>query len=346
MFTKKYTKLVVFFVLVLLLILYMGPLLGYLPRALGITRDFVMDGKYVRQDNGRTNVVILGLGGAKNEPSGLTDTILFASLDRNTNQAVMVSLPRDIWIPEMQAKINTAYHYGNEQDGLGIEWARRWVSQILGQPVHYMVVISFDGFVRLIDLLGGADVRIDKAFTDNQYPLTGREADTCGGDPKTLCRYETISFNTGVQHLDGTTALKYARSRHAEGEEGSDFARARRQQEIILAVKDKVLSTDFLLNPKRVSQVLQIIEDSIETDIPESHMGGFAKLALNARDSGVKSVVLEDGFLVNPPLSPKYGNQYVLIPRADTWQPAQSWVDCLLTKGDCQIEDFTREIRD
>jgi len=216
----------------------------------------------------------------------------------------------------------------------------------LGEPVHYMLVISFDGFVRLIDLLDGVDVKVDKAFTDNQYPITGREADTCGQDPKTLCRYETISFNTGVQHMDGTLALKYARSRHAEGEEGSDFARARRQQEIILAVKDKVLSTDFLLNPKRVSQMLQIIEDSVETDIPESHMGGFAKLALNARDSGVKSAVLKDGFLVNPPVSAKYGNQYVLIPRADTWQPAQEWIECLLSNKTCPLEDFTKTIKD
>lgn len=337
----------------------MGPLLGYLPRALGITRDFVVDGKIVRQDNGRTNILILGLGGAKNEPSGLTDTILFASFNRNTNRSLLVSLPRDVWVPQMQAKINTAYHYGNEQDGLGLEWARRYVAEIVGEPVHYVAVISFDGFIRLIDLVGGVDVAIEKAFTDDRYPIPGREADLCGGDPKTLCRWETISFSQGEQHFDGTTALKYARSRKAEGDEGSDFARALRQQKIILSVREKVVSTEFLLQPKKLAEVLKIIEDSVESDIPESHLGGLAKLALGAKDAASQSVVLDiwekgsstnsgqvkkDGFLINPPTSSLYGSQYVLIPRANTWQPAQDWIDCLLAGGECPIGDFTKEI--
>lgn len=332
----------------------MGPLLPYFPKALTVTRDFVMDGKNLRQENARTNVLILGLGGPKNEPSGLTDTILFTSFDRNSNRATMISLPRDIWISQMQAKINTAYHYGNEQEGLGMEWVRRYVGEIVGQPVHYVVVISFDGFVKMVDLLGGVDVDIEKGFTDDRYPILGRENDTCGGDPKTLCRWETITFNPGKQHFDGTTALKFSRSRKAEGDEGSDFARAARQQKIILGLKEQVLSSDFLLNPKKLSQMLEIIEDAVESDVPESHYGGFAKVLLAAKDAGIRSAVLgdiykpgeSDGFLINPPVSARYGNQYVLVPRVDTWQPTQEWIDCLIKGGNCPISDFTKNIRD
>lgn len=354
LFYEKHKKLIIFGLFLLIIVVYLAPLLRYLPMAAGVTRDFVFDGKSLRQENGRTNVLILGLGGPKNEPSGLTDTILLASFDRNANKALLLSLPRDIWVPEMRAKINTAYHYGNQEEGLGIEWARRYVSEIVGEPVHYVFVISFEGFVRVIDLLGGVDVNVEKGFTDDRYPISGREADTCGGDPMTLCRWEMVSFDRGWQHLDGATALKFARSRKAESEEGSDFARANRQQKIILAVKEKVLSTDFLLSPKKVSQMLTIIGASVETDIPESHLGGFGKLVLQAKNAGMRSAVLsdiykpgeKDGFLINPPISALYENQYVLMPRANTWQPAQEWIDCLLSGKECDPAEFTKNIRD
>jgi anionic cell wall polymer biosynthesis LytR-Cps2A-Psr (LCP) family protein len=206
----------------------------------------------------------------------------------------------------------------------------------------------------MVDLLGGVRVDIESGFTDDRYPILGRENDSCGGDIKTLCRWETVVFDSGSQILDGTTALKFARSRKADGDEGSDFARSARQQKIILALKEEVLSTDFLLNPKKLSQMLEIIESAVETDIPESHFGGFAKVALKAKDAGIRSVVLgdiykpgeKDGFLINPPVSPKHLNQYVLVPRVDTWQPAQEWIGCLLRGDECPIGDFTKDIRD
>lgn len=325
----------------------------WLPKGLGVTRDFVLDGKNLRQDNGRTNILVLGLGGPKNEPSGLTDTLLFGSFDRKTNKALLLSLPRDIWVPEMKAKINTAYHYGNQEEGLGMEWARRYVSEIVGEPVHYVVVISFEGFVEIIDLLGGVDVSVEEGFVDDRYPIPGREADSCGGDVRTLCRYETVSFDRGLLHLNGLSALKFARSRKAVGDQGSDFARAHRQQQIVLAVRKKITSGDFLLNPGRISQMLEIVGSSVETDVPESHVGGFGKLAVKARDAGIKNAVLgdvyqkgkQDGFLLNPETS-EYDNQYVLIPQGGTWQHVQAWIDCLLSNTECPVSDFTKGIED
>src|SRR3990167_1745351 len=121
MFLKdtKTTLLVVFFTV---LIAFLSPLFPYLIKGLGLTRDIITSTETLRQTNGRTNLLLLGLGGQKNEPSGLTDTILFTSYNPQANKALMLSLPRDLWVPQMQAKINTAYYYGNQVEGLGMEW--------------------------------------------------------------------------------------------------------------------------------------------------------------------------------------------------------------------------------
>lgn len=333
---------------------FISPLFPYFLKTLSVGWGIISSNESLRSEKGKTNILLLGLGGPKNEPSGLTDTILFASYNKEKNNALLLSLPRDIWIPQMQAKINTAFYYGNMQDGLGMEWSRKYVSEITGQPIHYVVIISFDGFTKLIDLLGGVEVEVEKSFTDTEYPILGRENDLCLGDLKTRCRYETLSFTQGRQPMDGTTALKFARSRHSEGEEGSDFSRSQRQQKIILAIREKVFSTEILLNPKKLSQAIKIIEDSIETDIPESHISAFIKAGLGAKDTKISSQILgsvykkgsQDGFLLNPPIGAKYLNQYVLIPRVDSWQPAQEWILCLMEIGDCKIEDFTKSIRD
>lgn len=304
----------------------------------------------LRSENGRINFLLLGLGGPKNEPAGLTDTIIFASVDVSKKNIILVSIPRDIWVPELEAKINSTYYYGNQQDGVGLDWTKKHVSQIVGQPIHYEILVSFDTFVGMVDLLGGVDVVVDKSFTDERYPIHGKEDDLCGGDPRTLCRYEKVTFWDGFQHFDGIQALKFARSRHATGGEGSDFARSKRQQKIIMSIKDKVLTPDFIFNPEKVSKTLQIASNSVEIDIPQSHLAPLIKLALEVKDANVRpEAIVENGkrgFLINPPISAKYGKQWVLVPRADTWQPVQEWVDCLLENKSCSVEEFTKEIVD
>lgn len=346
-FFSRHKKLVIAGILIVFFLIYLGPLLPYLAKTLHFTKEFVVPSQTVRSDNGRTNILLLGLDGRDNEPSGLTDTILFASINPSQNKALLLSLPRDLWIAEMKAKINTAFYYGNQQDGIGIDWSKRFVEEIVGQPVHYSVVVSFNGFVKLIDLLGGVDIEVDRSFEDSQYPIPGREDDLCLGDPKTKCRYETLAFNKGLQHMDGTTALKFARSRHAQGEEGTDFARSQRQQKIILAVRQKVFSTDVLLNPKKASQILAAIEGTVETDIPESQYAALAKLALSAKSTQVTSELLEfisgkSSLLLNPPLSAEYQKQFVLIPKDPTWGEIHNWVNCLLTESSCPIDNFTK----
>ncbi|KKR10386.1 MAG: Cell envelope-related transcriptional attenuator [Microgenomates group bacterium GW2011_GWA2_39_19] len=336
--------------IVVYLVIYLQPLYPYFGYALTFAKDLVVTQENVlRTNNGRINFLILGLGEPKNEPSGLTDTIIFASADLKGKDVLLLSIPRDIWVPQMQAKINTAYYYGNSEEGTGLDWTRKYVSEIVGQPIDYEVVVSFDNFREFVNLLGGVDVNVEKSFTDDQYPIFGKEDDLCSGDPETQCRYQTVTFETGLHHFDGETALKYARSRHAQGAEGTDFSRSQRQQKIISAIRGKVLAFDFLSNPTKIGQVLDIVNNAIDTDIPQSHFGPLAKLAFKLKSATIRNQVLEtpdqlslnDGFLDHPKDNQKYNKQWVLVPRGGNWDAAHSWVACLLQNNDCKVGDFT-----
>lgn len=339
--------------LIIFLIAYLRPLYPYLGYALTFVKDFAAAPENnLRTQNGRINFLILGLGGPKNEPSGLTDTIIFASLDLTGKDLLLVSIPRDIWVPDIEAKINSAYFYGNNQEGLGLEWTRKYMSDVMGQPINYEIVVAFDNFRDFINLIGGVDVNVDKAFTDEKYPIYGKEDDLCGGDPETRCRYQAISFQTGLQHMDGNLALKFARSRHAQGEEGSDFSRSQRQQKIISAVRSKILSFDFLSNPAKIGQTLDIINNAIDTDTPQSHFGPLARLAFNMRGTTIRNEVLEtpnqinlsQGFLEHPKENTKYKKQWVLLPRGGGWEAVHSWIICLLEEKKCPVEEFTKNV--
>ncbi len=228
----------------------------------------------------RSNLLLLGAGGAGHEGIDLTDTIIFISTNLKTGDTLLLSLPRDIWVPSMKAKINTAYHYGEERrpGGGGLILAKAAVSEILDQPVHYAILIDFDGFKKAVDLLGGVEIEVERTLDDYKYPIQGMEE----AEPEEL-RYEHLHFDAGRQLMDGERALKYVRSRNAEGEEGTDFARSRRQQRLLLALKEKVLSTQILLNPQRIAELVNVFGEHIDTDIGQPEYGGLVKLALKFR---------------------------------------------------------------
>ena len=135
--------------------------------------------------------------------------------------------------------------------------------------------------------------------------------------------------------MDGETALKFARSRNAEGDEGTDFARAERQQKVIEAVREKALSRAVLLKPRKILNVLRVAQESVETDIDTRAFAILARRILDARGN-VVSKVLPEQFLINPPISRRYDNQYVFIPKDDTWGEVQEWFRCVLeNNGEC-----------
>ena len=269
---------------------------------------------------GRTNLILLGIGGEGHEGGDLTDSMLFVSLDLVGSTATMIPLPRDIWVPSLAAKINTAYHYGQK------DLVKTAVSEIMGLPVNYVVTLDFSGFVKAIDIVGGVDVEVDRSFDDYEYPIAGQE----NAEPVSA-RYEHIHFDAGLTHMDGSTALKFARSRHAQGEEGTDFARAARQEKIILAFRNQVFSSNTLFNSKIIGQLKDNLTSSVDTDLTGIEQGSLLKVLLSlGNKEAIRSLSLTD-YLVTPNSTKAYGGQWVLVP-TPSLEALQSYVKTNLVK--------------
>ena len=194
----------------------------------------------------RINMLLLGVGGHGHEGAYLTDTIIIASLQPDEGQAALLSIPRDLYVTSKElggAKVNAVYVLA-EQEGLdGGTVLKDALSESFGIPIHYYSRIDFDGFMHMIDLVGGVDVHVDRSFVDEKFPADNFQM-------------QVVSFEQGDQHLDGLTALQYARSRHGNAGQGSDFARARRQQKILLALKNKLFAEKIYLKPGKMKDML------------------------------------------------------------------------------------------
>lgn len=283
----------------------------------------------IEKHDSRINLLLLGTAGGEHEGPDLTDTIIFLALDPEKNEVVLTSIPRDLYLGDLKGKINTAYILGSEKrKGGGLILARAAVSKITGQPVDYALKIDFAGFTRAVDLVGGIDIDVENAFDDFEYPIASRENDACGksqeevqslatssAKPRELfpCRFERLHFDAGPQKMNGETALKFVRSRNAEGDEGTDFARSRRQQKVMVAFKNKLLTAETFLNPLKIISLYKILAANIDSDIQMSKLDDFIRLAQKMKEAKIKNTALEN-FLVNPPLW-EYGGAWILIPR-------------------------------
>jgi LCP family protein required for cell wall assembly len=289
----------------------------------------------IKSIDNRVNILLLGKSGQGTKSPDLTDTIIFASLDLQKSKLSLVSLPRDIWVPSIRAKLNSAYYWGNNPAGSdpvaggGIILAKSLTEEIVGQPIMYAVVLDFSGFKEMIDAIGGINVEVERSFVDDKFPISGKEDDLCDGDKEYKCRYETLNFEKGVTHMDGTLALKFVRSRNAEGEEGTDLARAARQEKIIQSLKEKILSKQVLLSPTKSINLYKAVMKNLETEIPSSVQAILVRKLFNSQGS-VESSVLPQDFLTSPRISPRYDNQYVFLPKDGNWGEVRLWIENLL----------------
>jgi LCP family protein required for cell wall assembly len=305
-------------------------------------------GKDLKQDGGKTNVLLLGIdkradesytvmggNGTEQKTCFRTDTMIVASYNYDTKKVTMLSLPRDMWVQipafgnfETQStKINAAYCFGDTYDypGGGQALAAKVVSDYLGIPIDYTARVDFAGFQQAVDAVGGIDVNVERAFVDYQYPIEGKENDWTES-----ARYKTVLINAGLKHKDGQTALEYARSRHAIGIEGSDFARSQRQERVITAFKNKVFSADTLKSPQALSSIYSSLGDSFSTTLTADEFPAAYKLAQGVETSQIKTYSLDDrsnpgGLLYAPPMS-QYGGAYVLVPKSGSWDGVREFV--------------------
>jgi LCP family protein required for cell wall assembly len=206
-------------------------------------------------NNGRVVILLMGVdtrGQSVGDPTR-SDVIMLVTIDPATNSAAMLSVPRDLYVPlpnlNRQDRINTAYFWGelNHYPGGGPAYAEATIGWNLGMPINKYGVIDFNGFKTVVDAIGGIDVEVPEEIVDYAYPTEDYGI-------------EQLVIPAGNIHMDGTLALKYVRTRHQD----SDFGRLERQQQVILAIRDKALSLGSI---GKVPEVLNALGDSLQTDL-------------------------------------------------------------------------------
>jgi LCP family protein required for cell wall assembly len=206
--------------------------------------------------SGRVNLAFLGYGGPGHDGPYLTDSMLVVSLDRDTGQSALISVPRDLWVQVppnsgQYAKLNTAYAYGIYNGGpyVGGKLADEKLTEILGMNVPYFISIDFGGFQEMVDAMGGVDIDVPDTFVASLSPE----------------HYGARRFYAGEQHMDGATALLFARARYCEPPaEASDFARSLRQQILMRAIAARLKSP---LHWNAIPGVMDALQSRVVTNL-------------------------------------------------------------------------------
>jgi len=276
----------------------------------------------------RINILLLGMGGKNHDGGLLTDTIILASLKPSTKEAALLSLPRDMAVPTQSGswqKVNSINAYAEARGEDGSQVLSDNLSNLLEVPIDYYVRVDFDGFIKVVDDLGGIDVEVDNTLDDYQYPIRGQE-----DNPNYNARYEHLHIEKGWQHMDGALALKYVRSRHGLGNEGSDFARSRRQQKVLSAAKDKLLKSENLLKPGMIARIIADLNQNISTNLGVWEVARLWNLFKDIAKEKIVNKVLDDG--PTNYLSSTIGvdGAYLLVPKTGNFSAIRAFVQTLM----------------
>ncbi len=254
----------------------------------------------------RTTILLLGMDRRNSaETYTLTDTILLLSINPAQQSASLLSIPRDLYveIPEYgQHRINAAFILGSREggDASGAELAMRTVEQNLGVNVDHYALVDFNTVVNVVDAIGGITVRVPERIDDPQYP------DMSYG-------YDPFVIEAGEHLLDGETALKYMRSRHGS----TDFNRARRQQQVVLAFRDELMGQGVGPILEIAPSLLEKFSDGFFTDLSTSEILGFANASTDLASFRISTAVLDYQF-VESQATPSQGTVLVLRPEEVT----------------------------
>lgn len=254
-----------------------------------------------------TNVLLLG-NDVPGVRGGRTDSLLLVSINRETETATLLSLPRDLYvaIPGWKmARINQALPHGHGSDypGGGGGLIKDTILYNLGIPVDYYVRIGFDGFKEAVDAVGGVEVPVTCAITD--WRLLEPNL-----DPQVEENWEMFTLEQGIYWMDGDLALWYARSRRSS----SDFERGRRQQELAQALLARGLEINLL---PRLPALWDSYRDNVETDFTLPALLQLARLAPSVAEKGVQHLYLAQA--VQPWMTP--GGAAVQLLEAEAAQP-------------------------
>jgi polyisoprenyl-teichoic acid--peptidoglycan teichoic acid transferase len=275
----------------------------------------------------RVNLLVMGYGGGDHPGANLTDSMVVMSLLPQSRHTTLISVPRDLWVQippnsGQYQKINAAYEFGsnNGQDpAAGGAAAAQKVSLVTGLDVQYWLTINFTGFRDLINSIGGVDVYVPDSF-NACYPKND--------DPSINSSWIKVQFNKGMQHMDGETAIRYARAREplevcgmgtSENEaELTDFARSARQQIIIKAALAKVKQVSTWPS---LFNAMSALQHTIYTNLSLADLTEFAlKMDLNT----AHRVGLSNQNVLVDSTAPD--GEYILAPRNGNWQAIIDYV--------------------
>lgn len=295
------------------------------------------------EGDGRVNVLMLGKGGGGHTAPDLTDTILVASIDPVQNEAAILSIPRDLYVRSKGSgmKINAVYATAknnvlggrsieNQQEvaeKAGFDAIEQAVEDSMGIPIHYHVMIDFDGFKKAIDTVGGIDANITSATSVYEVLyIDGR-------------RY-VLDVKPGQEHFDGFRALAYSRSRMASPR--GDFDRAARQRLVLIALKEKVFSLGTFGNPIKINQLLNDFGGNMQANLSTNEVTRLYEIGKKIDGSKVSSVGLADppnNFVTTANIS----GQSVVIPRAgvEDFSEIKNYIRNALKDGFLRNENAT-----
>jgi LCP family protein required for cell wall assembly len=298
---------------------FVGQSLGWFASAKDLFMGSIGQTSLEGEDTGWVNVLLLGIGGENHDGPYLSDTMILVQIKLETGQAVLTSIPRDYQVKLPKAgyrKINSAFSEGfvvNKDWSEAGKSALDAVSSISGLDIPYFAVIDFNGFEKAIDKIGGISINVPTSFTDFQYP-----------DENEGYMAPQV-FKAGVQTMDGSRALIYARSRHASGNQGSDFARSQRQQLVIDAVKAKIINLNLVTDNSKITELLKTFSEHFHTNLTPGQIIRLARMGQSKDFQTVSANLNPDNGLICPYITEET-KAYVLIPCPD--------------KKDSDIKDF------
>jgi LCP family protein required for cell wall assembly len=303
----------------------------------GETKDVVYEpGKPLPRWEGteRVNVLVMGIDQREQEQGPWrTDTILVLTIDPITMSGGMLSIPRDLWVPipgYEEGRINTAHYLGELYDypGGGPALAVKTVQYNLGVPIHHYARVNFTAFEKLIDVIGGIDVYVEEEITDAMYPDEGYG-------------YDPLYISAGWQHFNGEMALKYARTRHSAG---GDFDRAKRQQQVLLAIFKQVTRADKMPQlASRAPELWRTLQGSVVTDLTLDEIIALAQLASEVDSESIRYGVVDEHytqFWRTP------DGQQVLIPLRDRIRELRDYIFTTEAPAPQQTEEPAAENED
>lgn len=220
----------------------------------------------------KINFIILGLDKRNDslEKTNTTDTIMFVSLNLKDYKINTISIPRDLWFYDINAKVNEIYPLSlNESDKYA--YIKNKFKILLNQDIDHVLILTTDNLISFTNLIGGVDLVLDQGFIDNQYPNPEYIKNPISSIPK----YKTVEFKSGPIHLDSLNITEFVRSRKggetiASG--GTDLARIARQQLLLDALLAKIKSGKFISNDTQLINLYKFWNQDIQKDLSDENI--------------------------------------------------------------------------